>query len=84
MSGLEEAPSRTKLRLELSRATKLGLDGGPIGLTLGLELLELACSRIEAWREDGFDRTVLIVGAAAGNVFGSSSEYAAIDSWSEP
>lgn len=31
-------PSSTKFALELSCATKLGLDGAPRGTTLGLEL----------------------------------------------
>ena len=35
--GLEEVPRGTKFRLELSKATKLGLEGGPMGMTLGLD-----------------------------------------------
>lgn len=77
--GFEDAPRGTKFRLELSSAMKLGLDGGPMGTTLGLELLEATVSGPDGLRDGVCDTIVLIVGAALGRVFGSSSEYAATE-----
>lgn len=75
----EDAPRGTKFRLELSSATKFGLEGGPIGTTLGLELLEARVSGPEGTRDGVCDTTVLIVGTALGRLLGSSSEYAATE-----
>ena len=62
--------------LELSSATKLGLDGIPIGAMFGLELhgAGLAGRGGGDWRDDVSETTVLIVGAPVGKTIISSSE----------
>lgn len=75
----DEVPIGMKFKLELSSATKLGLDGGPMGITFGLESLDIALCRPEGPAvgesgDDGSETTALIVGASVGNTAISSSE----------
>lgn len=73
-----------KFMLELSRVTKLGLEGAPMGSTLGLEYpiwVDSSSSRssslVDLGEVGGSDTTALIVGVAVGNTIKSSSEYSA-------
>ena len=65
--------------LELLSVTKLGLDGTPIGSTLGLEyrVAVSSCSCADLGDVGGSDTTALIVGVAVGKTINSSSEYSA-------
>ena len=74
----DELPIRTKFILELSSGTKFGLDGGPMGITFGLESIKGELCRPE--RSVGgvagggvSGTTVLIVGASVGSTAISSS-----------
>lgn len=67
--------------LELSRVTKLGLEGAPIGSTFGLEkpisVESSSSSIVDLGEVGGSDTTALIVGVAVGNTIRSSSENSA-------
>jgi hypothetical protein len=86
-------PGGRKFTLELSRVTKLGLEGAPIGLdgapirwTLGLEYIKDFSSSSELadlGDVGGSDTTALIVGVAVGRTIISSSENSASEG-SEP
>jgi len=79
-SELEPGPRGRKLTLELSRVTKLGLDGAPMGWILGLEYPNVdASSGSDFGDVGGSDTTALIVGVAVGSTIKSSSENSASD-----
>lgn len=74
-----DVPGGRKFELELSSVTKLGLDGAPMGSTLGLEYRTAgsSCSCVDLGDVGGSDTTALIVGVAVGKTSISSSEYSA-------